>query len=91
MTSSEPLAAARREIDALAARANWTDGARSDAHGVIGAAAAGTIGPREIAQRYRAVAKTLDRHSRARLWQAVRRVAKGGLRTMLDGVYRNEL
>ncbi|HEY0395050.1 MAG TPA: hypothetical protein VGD01_11205 [Candidatus Elarobacter sp.] len=91
MIPSNALAAARREVDALAARAHWSEAARSDAHGVIDATATGSIGPREIAQRYRAVAKTLDRASRARLWQAVRRVAKSGLRTMLDAVYRNEL
>jgi hypothetical protein len=91
MISPSTLAAARREVDALAERARWSEAARADALGVIDATAAGSVGPREIAQRYRAVAKTLDRASRARLWQAVRRVAKSGLRAMLDGVYRNEL
>ena len=47
--------------------------------------------PREIAQRYRTVAKSLNRADRARLWQIVRRVANRGLRELLDRVYRNEL
>ena len=91
MNASSAQDAAHREIDALARRAGWSDAARADAHGIIEIVAAGTTGPREIGNRYRALARSLDRNSRARLWQAIRRVARSGLRTLLDGVYRNVL
>jgi len=91
MTASSARDAAHREIDALAGRARWRDAARASAHDVVTATAAGTTGPREIAQRYRTVAKSLNRADRARLWQIVRRVANRGLRDFLDRVYRNEL
>ena len=83
--------AAHREIDALAGRERWSDAARADAHALVDTVIAGTTGPREIGNRYRAIAKRLGRAGRARLWQVVRRVARSGLRTLLDAVYRNVL
>ncbi len=91
MDALNARAAAHREIDALAGRAGWSDAARADAHALVDTVAAGTTGPREIGNRYRAIAKPLGRASRARLWQVLRRVARSGLRTLLDGVYRNVL
>jgi hypothetical protein len=83
--------AAHREIDALAERGGWSENARADAHSLVETVIGGTTGPREIGNRYRAIAKPLGRASRARLWQVVRRVARSGLRTLLDDVYRNVL
>lgn len=89
--ASGALGGAHREIGALAQRRRWSENARALASELVTATAEGTTGPREIAQRYRAIARGLDRASRARLWQVVRRVARTGLRTNLDAVYRNEL
>lgn len=91
MSASSALEGAQREIGALAQRRRWTGDARARASELVMATAEGTTGPREIGQRYRAIARGLDRASRARLWQVVRRVARTGLRTNLDAVYRNEL
>lgn len=91
MNASSALASANREIGALAERHRWSEDARARASELVGATAEGTTGPREIGQRYRAIARGLDRASRARLWQILRRVARTGLRTNLDAVYRNEL
>jgi hypothetical protein len=91
MSSPSARDAAHREVDALAARRGWNERARSDAHELIEIVAGGTTGPREIGNRYRAIAKPLDRSSRARLWQVLRRSARDGLRSLLDGVYRNVL
>jgi hypothetical protein len=90
MTARSVIEAAHREVDALADRGGWSDTARVSLHGVVTAGAGGTTGPREIAQRYKRIARGLDRASRARLWQVVRRVANPGLRGQLDRVYRNE-
>jgi hypothetical protein len=90
MTTSNVIEAAHREVDALADRGSWSDAARGSSHDVVTAGAGGTTGPREIAQRYRSLVRGLDRASRARLWQVLRRVANPGLRAQLDRVYRNE-
>jgi hypothetical protein len=91
MSSPNARDAAHREVDALAARRGWGERARSDAHELIEIVAGGTTGAREIGNRYRALARSLDRNSRARLWQVVRRTARSAVRTLLDGVYRNVL
>ena len=85
------LRGAVNEIDSLAARGRWREPDRREARELLRISAEGTTGPREIAERFRAVARALGRADRARTWQAIRRVAAPGLRTQLDKVYRNVL
>ncbi|MEA2687813.1 MAG: hypothetical protein QOD51_420 [Candidatus Eremiobacteraeota bacterium] len=85
------LRAAVREIEALAARHRWKQHVRAEALELLSTSATASSGPREIAQRYRALVRSMGRTERAQTWSATRRVAAPGLRAGLDTVYRNEL
>jgi hypothetical protein len=89
--SSNTLDAAVREIDSLAQRRHWSEQTRREAQRLITTSSAGTTGPSEIGQRFKAIARTIGRAERARFWQAIRRVVPARLRSDLDAVYRSKL
>jgi len=91
VTVANVLRAAVSEVDSLAGRRAWTDQDRREVHALLAMSASGNIGPREIAERFRAVARSMGRADRAKTWQTIRRVAGPGLRALLDSVYRNRL